>query len=94
MRARELITEPGGGFQLHAHNFIVSSAAELGLVGLVAMAYSVARLYLTRDTWRVAPWQAAIVTALLCHGLVDEPLYWPGPLFLAALVVGTIQERK
>lgn len=90
LRARELITEPGGGFQLHAHNFIVSSAAELGLVGLAAMAFTGFKLYVQRLTF--LPWQAAIVTALLSHSLVDELLYWPGPLLLAALVVGTIKE--
>ncbi len=94
LRARQLITEPGGGFQLHAHNFIVSTAAELGLVGLAAMLYTGARLYLTRDTWHVSTWQAAIVTALVCHSLVDEPLFWPGPLLLAALVAGTMTKKE
>lgn len=91
--ARQIITEPGGGFQIHAHNFIISSVAEMGLVGLAALLYAGKRLYALRFALYVKPWQLAIVTALLGHSLVDEPLFWPGPLLFLALVLGTIQKR-
>lgn len=94
LRARELITEPGGGFQLHAHNFIVTTTAELGLVGLAALALTGFTLYVQRSTFNIHPWQAAIVTALVCHSLVDEPLFWPGPMLLAALVAGTMTRKE
>ena len=91
--ARQIITEPGGGFQLHAHNFIISSVAEMGLVGLAGLLYASGKIYASRLTLHASPWQLAIVTALLGHSLVDEPLFWPGPLLFLALVLGTIQER-
>lgn len=91
--ARSLITEPSGGFQLHAHNFIISSAAELGLIGVAALAYGAFTIYDLRFTIDFRPWQVAILVAILTHSLVDEPLFWPGPLLLAALVVGTIKKN-
>lgn len=94
LKAHQLILEPGGGFQPYAHNFIVSTGAELGLLGLAGLAYAGWKIYSLRFALHVQPWQAAIVTALLAHSLVDEPLYWPGPLLLAALVAGTIQKGE
>lgn len=91
--ARQIISEPGGGFQIHAHNFIISSVAEMGLVGLAGLIVTGYRLYVQRSTFNVKPWQLALVTALLGHSLVDEPLFWPGPLLFLALVLGTIRER-
>jgi hypothetical protein len=91
--ARHLISEPGG-FQLHAHNFIFSSMAELGLGGLLALLYAGWRIYVLRSTFNLQPYQLAIITALLVHSLVDEPLFWPGILLLAAIIVGTIKYNE
>lgn len=90
--ARSLISEPGGGVQVHAHNFIISSGAELGLVGLAAFLGGAFTIYHLRLT--IMPWQIAILAAIVGHSLVDEPLFWPGPLLLAALVVGTIKHQN
>lgn len=93
--ARQLILEPGTDFhQPHAHNAIISSMAELGSAGLVGLVYAGARLYVQRSTFNIQPWQLlAVVTGLLCHSLVDEPLFWPGPLFLFGMVAGTIRRK-
>jgi len=83
--ARDLITEPGGGYQVHAHNIIVTTGAELGLVGL-ALCGLAAWLW-----WRSRPglarWQWAIIAGLLVHSLVDQPLWWPGPLLFFAMIL-------
>lgn len=73
----------------HAHNTIFSVAVEQGFLGLLALAYSVWRVRWLRLS--IEPWQLATVTALVCHSLVDEPLFWPGPMLLAALVAGSIK---
>lgn len=91
---RDLIPEAGEFRQPHAHNFIISSMAELGLTGLVGLVYTGARLYVQRSTINLQPWQLAIVTGLLCHSLVDEPLFWPGPLFLFGMVAGSIKLKE
>jgi O-antigen ligase len=91
IKARQVITEPGGGFQVHAHNLLVSSTAELGLVGLVLLALGGWWLYRHRSSFLIHRWQLAILAGLLAHSMVDEPLWWPGPLLLAALVVGSVK---
>lgn len=69
--------------QIHAHNWAMTWFTEqgwlLGAFGLLPMAVTVPRL-------RLSPWQKACLIALLVHGLVDNPLWWPGPLLLAALI--------
>jgi hypothetical protein len=91
IRARELITEPGGAYQIHAHNLIATTGAELGLVGLAGLA---ATVWLSvRARWNIDHWQVAALAGLLAHSLVDEPLWWPGPLLGLAIVLGTIKKK-
>lgn len=85
--ARGLVDQPGAvGNQIHSHNIIITTGAELGLIGLGVL------LWLGWHMWRAlaSDWQRAIVAALGAWSLVDEPLFWPGPLLLLALVVGCI----
>lgn len=91
----QFIQEPGQAyFQPHAHNQLITWLATTGLVGIVALAASV-YLFTVRHTQLViARWQWAIFAALAAHGLVDDPLWWPGPLVLAGLLLGSIKYRS
>lgn len=89
--AYRLILEPGTTApQLHAHNWVLTWLTEigwyLGLVGLIP-------LLLTAPYLKFAPWQKATLAALLAHSLVDNPLWWPGPLLLAALILSKAKAR-
>lgn len=86
--ARNIIPEWGGGYQIHAHNILVSTVAELGLIGLAAVAIMV--FLITRFRWKLTRWQLAIIAGVLAHSMVDEPLWWPGPLLIFAMVIGSI----
>jgi len=80
------ITEPGGGWQIHAHNAAISWIAENGVSGVVLI------LMMVWLAWRKIPHSrpiAIIVAALLVASIVDEPLWWPGPLLLAAALAGS-----
>lgn len=87
------IPEPGGGFQIHAHNFIASTSAEMGLVGLAALGLITWLLYTQRGSLVYYRWQLAALAGLLAHSLVDEPLWWPGPLLIAALIAGSAPKK-
>lgn len=89
LKALQLIPEPGGGYQVHAHNLLVSTTAELGLVGLAAVAITI--YLISRCRWSITRWQLAITAGLLAHSMVDEPLWWPGPLLALAIVIGSIK---
>ena len=94
LNALLIIPEPGSGFQIHAHNGIVSTAAEMGLVGLAALGLIAWLLYARRGSLVYYRWQMAALAGLLAHSLVDEPLWWPGPLLAAALIAGTTPNKK
>lgn len=83
--AGQVIPEPGGGWQIHAHNMAITWLAETGLVGAAIGGAGVWWLWRERPALPVAQ---AIAAALLAHGLVDEPLWWPGLLLVFALVLG------
>ena len=89
--ARNIIPEWGGGYQTHAHNILASTAAELGLVGLAA---GVIMIWLiTRFGWQMTRWQLAAVAGMLAHSMVDEPLWWPGPMLAFAIIIGSINVK-
>lgn len=86
---------PPGREWYHAHNIIMTTAAETGLIGLAALGFAAWQL------WRLLGppggpaaassrpnWQTAIIIGLLAHSLVDEPLqFWgPGAAFVVAVV--------
>ena len=80
----KLITEPGVGHQIHAHNFILSTAAEGGLIGLACLGLAVLlTLRMVRAGFRLSGWRTAILMGLLAHSLIDQPLFWPGLLIFA-----------
>jgi O-antigen ligase len=91
LKALNFIPEWGGGFQIHAHNIIITTGAELGLVGLVALALIAWWLYAVRHTLKPQRWQLAIMAGLLAHSMVDEPLWWPGPLLVFAMIAGAVR---
>lgn len=76
---------------LHAHNFLISLAAETGLIGLGFTAIAAWRLYQIRHNFIIERWHVAVLIAVLAHSLVDEPLWWPGPLLTFAIILGSIR---
>lgn len=85
---------PGGYQQLtgwqHAHNFILTTAAETGLIGLAAaglLLYAIWRKYS-----RLPSWAAALVLAFCAWSLVDEPLRFFGAGFIFFMALS--QERS
>ncbi len=84
-----LIPEPGAaGHHTHAHNIIVSWLAENGLIGslggsLAAVAAAPVNLPLSK---------ISLLAGLLAWSMVDQPLWWPGPLLAFGLVMGAKDE--
>jgi len=76
---------------LHAHNFIISLAAETGLIGLGFTAIAAWRLYQIRHNFIIERWHVAVLLTVLAHSMVDEPLWWPGPLLTFAVILGSIR---
>lgn len=87
--ARHLITEPGAaGYHFHAHNIVLSWLAETGLIGtLGASLAAVAAVVI-----ELSPWKLALLAGLLAWSMVDQPLFWPGPLLATALVIGAREQ--
>lgn len=74
----------------HAHNFLLTTAAETGLGGLVGVGVL---LYGVWKRWQVLPtWAASTVLALLAWSCVDDPLRFFGVGFIFFMALG--QERK
>ena len=88
LKINHIIAEPGGGYQIHAHNALVTWIAETGLVGLICLAIAGWQIYKSRFLICIQCWQAAILAGVAAHSLVDEPLWWPGPLLAVALIIG------
>lgn len=85
--ANRIIPEPGtAGWQIHAHNAIVTGLAEGGLIWL-ATAGAVGLYWLWAYRWP-RPVLAAL-TAAAVHSMVDEPLWWPGLLIFAGILAGS-----
>ncbi len=80
----QAIAEPGGGWQLHAHNMAVTWVATTGLVGLIFGALAVWNVWQRRHYFPRPVW--AIWAAMAAHGMVDDPLWWPGVLVLVTLL--------
>lgn len=84
-----LIPEPGAaGYHTHAHNIVLSWLAETGLMGslggsLAALAAAPVNLSLSK---------LAILAGLVAWSMVDQPLWFPGPLLAFGLVMGTKDE--
>jgi hypothetical protein len=86
---RQLINEVGNGYhQNHTHNILVTTVTELGLIGLAAIMIMI--FLLTRFRWQLTRWQLAAVAGVLAHSMVDEPLWWPGPLLAVAMIIGSL----
>lgn len=88
-----IITEPPNGtsYQIHAHNIFLTWLAETGLIGIICLGG--AAWYVTRRSWDVEYWQLSFLAGLLVWSLVDEPLFWPGPLLITAVIAGTIKQK-
>lgn len=86
--ARKIYPE-GGLYIIHAHNSLVTCLAETGWLGLLAGSLAVVMLLNLRYT----KLQAAIALGLAAWGMVDEPLFWLGPLLVSALIFSQLQQR-
>lgn len=91
LKAGALISQPGdgGGYQIHAHNFLVSWVSQTGLIGLACLLLAIQKI--RSMVWTVAPWQKGLLLGLLVWSMVDEPLFWPGPLLAFGLIMGTVK---
>jgi hypothetical protein len=90
IRALGLIIEPGGTtLQVHAHNPLITTMAETGLAGLASVIVSARQFCALK--FNFDRWQAAMLAALAVHSLVDEPLWWPGPLMMVSLILGSVR---
>lgn len=81
----EYIPEPGGGHQMHSHNILLSWVAEYGFIGLGSILLAV--LVLPKPII-LARWQWAFLAGLAVWSMVDEPLFWPGPLIFTGYLLG------
>jgi len=70
-------------FMVHAHNALVATLAETGLIGLAALLWLVYSLF----TIHCSLFTRSALIALAVWSLVDEPLWWPGPLILSVLII-------
>jgi len=78
--ARQIIPEPGGGWQIHAHNILITWL-ETGIIGGILGVWA---------AWPVIKKRPyPLLAAIFAHGLVDNPLWWPGPLLLVSLIIGS-----
>jgi len=83
-----------GVWQPHAHNFLLSVLAETGLIGLAGLGLAGYTFYRLRPALLIERWHVTALLALAAHSLVDEPLWWPGPLLAAALIISSIKEKN
>jgi hypothetical protein len=86
---------PVGQAWYHAHNIVITTAAETGLIGIAALEFAWLKLLnLTRR--HPGAWQTAVIAGLLAHSLVDEPLqFWgPGLAFVAAAATLDVQATR
>ncbi len=82
-----VIVERGKGCCMpHAHNVFVSTLAEGGLVSAALLLLGLAWWWASNRA-RLEPWQIGLAAALIAWSLVDEPLYFPGPLMVSALLL-------
>lgn len=86
-----LIVVDAGVYQPHAHNFLLTWLTETGLVGLAGLGVAGWLIYRLPLAWE--RWQLAIIAALFTHSMVDDPLWWPGPLMTFALLLTSVRER-
>ncbi len=86
---RQIISEPGGGWQIHSHNLIITWLSEMGLIGLLLAVSGVAAWLYTGQSMAVIIILAGIAT----HSMVDDPLWFPGPLLLTAVILGAVGQN-
>jgi O-antigen ligase len=98
--ARKAILEPGkdplllNSYQPHAHNLVVNVWAETGMIGLLLLVYGVMYIYNRRDRIDWSAWQWPVLAVFLAHSMVDYTLFYPGPLLIFMVVLGTIKTRQ
>lgn len=84
---RKFITEPGTSVaQVHAHNSTLTWLAETGLIGLALAGLGLIGLAAYS---RPTLWQRGLLVAIIIQCTVDDLIWWPGPLIMAGLLVGS-----
>lgn len=75
----------------HAHNIIMNSLAETGLVGLAALAWLAWELWRRRPQAETAPrWPWAVLVALAVASMADAAFLFGGPALLALLAAASL----
>lgn len=93
IKIRQIITEPGSNlYQIHAHNSLISWAAETGMVGMLCLAAAVYTL--RAKHYVLSTWQLTMFAAVITHSMVDEPLWWPGPLLIISVIIATTPPKN
>jgi hypothetical protein len=84
---------PVGQAWYHAHNIVMTTAAETGLVGLAALGFAGWQLLqlMRSHPWA---WQTAVIAGLLAHSLIDEPLQFWGPGLAFMVAVATLDIKN
>jgi len=75
----------GDTMQIHAHNGLLQIGAELGIVGLVALEYTLftigKQIAHSKDRWMIA-----ILCAVVVHNVVDLPMFQP-PIMVTLILL-------
>jgi hypothetical protein len=88
--ATHAIIEGSNFRQIHAHNILITTLAETGLIGLMTLLVVAASLL----TLRYSRFQAALGLGLAAWSMVDEPLFWAGPLLVSAVVFSSLKHAN
>lgn len=90
-----IIPTPWKEFQMmHAHNLVLTTLAEKGLLGLLSLGVSARAVLLALwRSWGRRRWTWAVLAGLLAHSLVDEPLhFWGSGMAFMAMISLIIRE--
>lgn len=83
----------GDTMQIHAHNGLLHVGAELGIVGLLAMAYTGLtvgkQIAHSKDRWMIA-----LLCAVVVHNVVDFPIFQPPIMITLILLLAVLSVQS